>query len=335
LRSGVPDFWLHGGWLSILLSPLTALYATAVRLRRAAYRFGVLRAVRLPVPVIVVGNLFVGGSGKTPLVLWLVEELQRRGYRPGVVMRGYGSRRQDSPRLVDASASAEEVGDEALLVARRGQCPVAISARRPEAARLLADRFTVDVIVSDDGLQHYRLGRDIEIAVIDADRELGNGHCLPMGPLREPPSRLRSVDLVVYNGSGSGERPCRFELVPRAPRPVCPSESGPEPKAGGTVHAVAGIGNPDRFFATVKKMGFGVIPHPFPDHHRFRANDLRFGDSAPVLMTEKDAVKCTGLGVSGLWYVPVSLAPSEDLAVAVESLLTRIAAPMETAAGSE
>lgn len=285
---------------------MSLAFGALVLLRRHAYRLGWLRSARAGVPVIVVGNLVAGGSGKTPLVLWIVGFLSARGWRPGIVSRGYGAR-VDEPRGVDPSDRAQDVGDEPLLLAARGGCPVWVGADRVRAARALrAQHPHIDVLVLDDGLQHYRLARDVEIAVVDA-RGFGNGFLLPAGPLREPPSRLRSVDAVIAHGTSAvsgyamrlaGERLCRLDN-----RSECRDASE---FAGRRVHAVAGIGDPGRFFADLERLGLDVEPHAFPDHHPFCAGDLEFGDGAPVVMTEKDAVKCQLFARPNHWVLPVS-----------------------------
>lgn len=286
--------------------PLAVLYAGATGVRRGLYRHGWLRSVRLPVPVVVVGNISVGGTGKTPLVMALVEGLRDRGFAPGVVSRGYGGSAH-SPRLLDARPDPATVGDEPALIRLRTGAPVAIGADRPAAARLLLDRG-VDVIVSDDGLQHYRLARTVEICVVDGARRFGNGHLLPAGPLREPVARLAGVDFVVCNGGTpqAGEVPMRVDVhdVVSLGEPACTRPLGDF--AGMRVHAVAGIGNPDRFFAALRAWGIGVMEHPFPDHHRYVAGDLDFGDDRPVLMTGKDAVKCGALAARTCWSVPAT-----------------------------
>ena len=283
--------------------PLAALYGVVVAIRRGLYRFGGLRSVRLPCPVIVVGNITVGGTGKTPLTLALVEALRERGYRPGVVSRGYGGSRRE-PTLLNDMPSPTEVGDEPSLIRTNG-VPVATGRDRPAAAKLLLEAGC-NVLIADDGLQHYRLARDIEICVIDGNRRFGNARMLPAGPLREPMRRLQQVDFRVCNGGDphAGEVPMRLQggLV----RALSDGhEQAIERLSGTRVHAVAAIGHPQRFFASLVEQGLEVIPHPFPDHHAFTAMDLAFGDDLPVLMTEKDAVKCRAFAQPHWWSVPV------------------------------
>lgn len=286
--------------------PLAALFGMAGAIRRALYRRGWLQTVHLGVPVVVVGNLTVGGTGKTPLVIALVEDLRGRGFKPGVVSRGYGGS-ATSPRIIAAQPDPRVTGDEAALVRTRTGVPVAVGADRVGAARLL-EGHGVDVIVADDGLQHYALGRDIEICVIDGARRFGNGRLLPAGPLREPPARLGSVDFVVCNGGESTGTEVPMRLVARDAVALAePLRTQPLAAfAGARVHAVAGIGHPGRFFDSLRAAGVDVEAHPFPDHHTFTAEDLAFGDGLPVLMTEKDAVKCRGFACAGWWSLPVT-----------------------------
>lgn len=315
--------WYGSHPLSILLAPLSGLFCLAVAARRYAYRAGLLRSDKLPVPVIVIGNISVGGTGKTPLVIYLVEALREAGHRPGVVSRGYGGRAATWPQVVNADSDPALVGDEPVLIARRAGCPVAVAPRRAAAARRLLAEHGCDVIVCDDGLQHYALTRDLEIAVIDGVRRLGNGRCLPAGPLREPPARLRTVDMIVVNGAGSSDE-CGMQLTGTTAFPLRDSNGACElgEWRGRTVHGVAGIGNPERFFAHLRGQGLNVVEHPFPDHHRFNAADVRFADDLPVLMTEKDAVKCRAFAQPQLWYVPVTA----QLDAACEQQLQRLLA---------
>lgn len=296
--------WYRLSAVSLALAPLALLFGLAVRARRAAFRAGLLRAARLPVPVVVVGNLTVGGAGKTPLVLWLERELRRRGFHPGIVARGYGATTR-APAEVPKGGDPARYGDEPVLLAERAGSPVWIGADRVAAARaLLAAHPRCDVLILDDGLQHYALARDVEIAVED-ERGHGNGMLLPAGPLREPASR--PVDATVVNGAPPRPGAFAMRLVPAGlyalgepGRPVAVAEL-----AGKRVHAVAGIGNPARFFATLAAMGIAAEPHAFPDHHPYTAADLAFPGAEAIVMTEKDAVKCVRLGVAGLYALRV------------------------------
>lgn len=330
------------------LRALSGVFGAAVGLRRAAYASGLLVQQRVGRPVIVVGNITVGGSGKTPLVVWICEQLTALGARPGIVLRGYGgsAARAAAPLLVTRAVDAATAGDEAVLLAQRTGKPVVVCRNRVRAARRLLEEG-VDVIVADDGLQHLRLARDLELAVIDARRGLGNRRLLPAGPLREPPARLVHVDAVVVNGSdppiggGADTRglawlalppslPCLHmrlqgdRLAPLDGRdsPTPPGSGAVPPMAlarlaGHRVHAVAGIADPERFFLQLRAAGLELITHAFPDHHRYRREQLTFGDGLPVLMTEKDAVKCRSFGLIDAWYLPVaaSFPPEEDRAL--------------------
>lgn len=306
LADDLQDCWYGNRTSPWWARPLAALYGGAAATRRMMYRHGWLRSERLPVPVIVVGNIVAGGAGKTPLAIALVEALQARGRKPGVVSRGYGGS-ATVPRLLGAQPDPAVTGDEPALIKLRTGAPVAIGARRAEAARLLLHEG-VDVVIADDGLQHYALVRDIEICVIDGVRRFGNGRLLPAGPLREPESRLRDVDFVVCNGGGVRKDEVAMQLVlPDAvaltdPATRCPLAAF----SGHRVHAVAGIGHPPRFFDALRAVGIDVIEHPFPDHYRYMPVDLAFSGDLPVLMTEKDAVKCRAFAKDGWWSVPVA-----------------------------
>lgn len=283
--------------------PLSWLYGGLTALRRGLYRIGVLRAARLSVPVIVIGNISVGGTGKTPLTIALADALRERGYTPGVVSRGYGGT-QKEPLLLDAMPDPAQVGDEPCLIRASGT-PVAVGRDRPAAAALLIDAGC-NVVIADDGLQHYALARDVEICVIDGARRFGNSRLLPAGPLREPVSRLHQADFRVCNGGALAQGDIPMSLKGGIARALADDHAKPLADfAGQTVHAVAAIGHPLRFFASLRAQGIEVIEHPFPDHHLFTAGDLAFGDCKPVLMTEKDAVKCRPFAQAHWWTVPV------------------------------
>lgn len=300
--------WLH------LLRPASWLFS-----QLAQYKKRQTTVWDAPVPVVVVGNINVGGTGKTPLVAWIVEQLSAAGYKPGIVSRGYGGISDEYPLLVNGQTDPREAGDEAVLLARKTGCPVAVDPDRTAAAQFLISEEACDVIVSDDGLQHYALGRDAEIAVIDGERGLGNGLCLPAGPLREPPERLAEVDMVIVNGDSQldlGVPHLNMRVMVNSIEPLSDGGDLSEPN-NTTVHGVAGIGNPDRFFATLREMGYEVIEHRFADHHRFELTDLSFGDSLPVIMTEKDAVKCRQLLTDQIhgnfWYLDITVQPDEQV----------------------
>lgn len=314
MGASFPDrHWYRLSVLSLALWPASLLFRLLYALRRLAYRCGVLPTVRLPVAVIVVGNLVAGGTGKTPLVLWLAALLQQHGRKPGILSRGYrGS--AAGPMAVAADSPAELAGDEPLLLARAAGCPVWIGRDRAAAGRgLLAAHPECDVLILDDGLQHYRLARDIEIAVED-ERGAGNGLLLPAGPLRVPASRR--VDAWVVNSAPPGIHSPSFRMDLRGERfrrVAAPRDSVPVAAlAHKKLHAVAGIGNPKRFFDHLSRLGLTTVNHAFPDHYAYSAGDLDFGDCDALLMTEKDAVKCEAFA-RGHWYalqVEAELAPA-------------------------
>lgn len=320
--------WLSARWYDAGHRPgagwraLAALYG-----RIAARRAAAARPQRPPCPVLVVGNLTVGGTGKTPLTIALIERALAMGLRPGVVSRGYGGRPGVQPLRVTADTDATQSGDEPLLIARRTGVPVMVFPRRAEAAQALHATGEVDLIIADDGLQHYALGRDAEICVVDGARGLGNGQLLPAGPLREPASRLARCDLVVVNGEG--EAPAHPAVLRMRLR-----ITEAQPLAGGAarpladfrdrpVHAVAGIGHPERFFTALRAAGLEVIAHPFPDHHALTAADIDFGDGLPVLMTEKDAVKLPA-ALEGAWQVPAAAEFKGRSEACLDALLNRL-----------
>lgn len=313
MSARAPAHWSRRGAFAVLLFPISLLFTLLAASRRALYRAGVLRVERLPVPVIVVGNIAVGGSGKTPVVAWLVEALRAAGFRPGVVSRGYGGT-VESVGIVPADGDAAHFGDEPVLLARLTACPLAVGRDRPAAGRaLLAAHPEVDVLVSDDGLQHYALARDIEIIVVD-EHLMGNGWRLPAGPLREGVGRLAQADLVIAHGalsaalhSAAGKTPVvQMQLEGEMLERIDASERRPLAAfSGQRVHAVAGIGRPQRFFEQLAAAGLDVVPHAFPDHHAYVADDLIFEEMAPRILTAKDAVKCAPFAPSDTWVLPV------------------------------
>ncbi|MDR2000177.1 MAG: tetraacyldisaccharide 4'-kinase [Zoogloeaceae bacterium] len=299
--------------MAVLTVPLSWLFALIAALRRAFYRVGIFAAVRLPVPVIVVGNITVGGAGKTPLTIWLAEELRKRGRHAGVISRGYGGSATGT-REVGPDDDPAVTGDEPLLIRRRTGCPVFVGRDRVAAGRaLLAAHPETDVLLCDDGLQHYRLGRDVEIAVVDR-RGFQNGLMLPAGPLREPVSRLRTVDAVVAH-DWNGAADFRMTLVGERFKPLAKTgESALSAEfAGKRIHAVAGIGEPQRFFDHLAALGLRFEAHPFPDHHVYAAADLDFTGDV-ILTTEKDAVKFGVLARLPVWVLPVAATVTPDLA---------------------
>jgi tetraacyldisaccharide 4'-kinase len=313
----IAAYWQTINPLTLSLLPLAVLFYLLVQARRTLYRLGLLRAQRLPVPVIVIGNLSVGGSGKSPLVVWLARRLKAAGYRPGILSRGYGGRATHWPRAVGPDSDPRLVGDEPVMIARLSGCPLFVAPDRVAAGRALLAAHPCDLLIADDGLQHYRLARDLEMAVIDGERRHGNGLPLPAGPLREPLSRLRLVHWRVAKGRAlAGEVPMTYRLGSACS--LTRPESRPLASfAGGRVHAIAGIGHPAAFFSQLRGLGLDLMEHPFPDHHPFRADEIRFEDDNPVLMTHKDAVKCEALAGPQHWFVPLEAELPEAFAEAV------------------
>ena len=308
----VTNAWYAGAAWLWLLRPLEVVFRWVAGLRRCYWQRWPGRAWRAPVPVVVVGNITVGGTGKTPVVIALVEALQARGLRVGVVSRGHGAdRRASFPHQVGPGSLAWECGDEPLLIQQRTGAPCVVAPDRVAAVQALLQRAAVDLVLCDDGLQHYALQRDMEIAVVDAERGLGNGWCLPAGPLREPASRLRTVDRVLYRGGdapGSG-----VHYVVDGLHPLVAGADISPPAPGTRVLAMAGIGHPEQFFATLRALGYEVDARIFPDHHEFRPEDLVALRDAPLIMTEKDAVKCRPFASAGQWYLRISAVLPADL----------------------
>ncbi|OED41643.1 tetraacyldisaccharide 4'-kinase [Endozoicomonas sp. (ex Bugula neritina AB1)] len=309
-----------------MLLPLSGLFEFVAKCRKARY----LRKERWqsPVPVIVVGNISIGGTGKTPVVGALVRELQQRGYKPGIVSRGFGAKHVTYPISVTSDSDPSLVGDEPVMLACQLQVPLVVDSDRVQAAQYLLQQFDCDLIIADDGLQHYSLSRDIEVLVLDGERMLGNGLCLPAGPLREPPERMQTVDVVLINGNAQKPLPAAiqplndhsFYLQPDQLMPVNPEQQGLVP-SNTKVHAVAGIGNPERFFTTLSELGYKVVPHGYPDHHAFVAEDIQFDDMLPVLMTAKDAVKCQAFADRRHWYLPVTTCLPEEVLSQIMALI--------------
>ncbi|WP_077480661.1 tetraacyldisaccharide 4'-kinase [Salinivibrio sp. PR919] len=289
------------------LWPISKLFGAVARYRRQRYLSGKAPCYRAPVPVIVVGNIMIGGNGKTPFVVWLVEQLKAQGYRPGVVSRGYGGKSEQYPLLLSQTTSPRVAGDEPVLIARRTQVPVCVDPDRSAAVKRLLDEG-VNVVVTDDGMQHYRLDRDLEIVIVDGQRRFGNGHYIPLGPLREHTSRLATVDMVVNNGGEPHQGEWPMTLVPTEAVNLrsgqrCQVSILPE------VVAMAGIGHPPRFFATLQKMGVTPVhSEAVQDHQSLSAEalDSLAAKGQHLLMTEKDAVKYQGIAQDNWWYLPVA-----------------------------
>lgn len=311
---------------SYFLRGLSSIFNVIVKLRRYLYRSGYYKTTRIPVPVIVVGNLTVGGTGKTPFVIWLARYLTERGYHPGLISRGYGGSAPVYPQLVQCESDPSVVGDEALLLVQKTQSPVVVAPLRVKAAEYLLARYpAVNVIICDDGLQHYALARDIEIVVIDGERYFGNQYCLPAGPLREPLSRLNEVDYRVINQgiSGDGEYQMKLPMGDwvNLSDPSLNKHSIDFIRTGKVVHAVAGIGHPQRFFNALRDQGLNIVEHPFPDHYFFQENDFAPMGDEPIVMTEKDAVKCKKFAQANYWYCPVSAKVDDALGQSLEKRL--------------
>ncbi|KTD16029.1 tetraacyldisaccharide 4'-kinase [Legionella israelensis] len=306
--SHLDKLWYQKHPLRWLLWPLSMVYRGIVHARRWYYQLFADKPLKIP--VVVVGNLSVGGVGKTPLVIAIAKKLVGQGLKVGIVSRGYGARISRFPHLITAQDTAEQVGDEPLLIARKTDCPVVIAPKRNEAVSYLEANEDCDVILSDDGLQHYSMRRAVEIIVIDGTRGLGNGLCLPAGPLREPSSRLKSADYLVVN---EGHWPDAYPMHLK-PMPLVHIKTGEKyniEQFSEPVAAIAGIGNPQRFFFTLKQLGVRFSTYPFPDHYRFKPDDFKFTESS-IVMTEKDAVKCHHFAGDNMYYLPVEAELSED-----------------------
>jgi len=326
--------WITRHWqrttvISALLLPVSWIYCALVGLRYRLYRIGIIPSHRLSVPVVVVGNITVGGTGKTPMVIWLAQYLLKKGYHPGIVSRGYRGSLRVWPQKVTANSDPVVVGDEPVLLARHSGCPVVVDPNRVRGAKHLIESFQCSIIVSDDGMQHYALSRDIEIAIIDGDRRFGNGHCLPAGPLREPVTRLQRAHLSLINGRAGTKE---YAMTLRATGFCRLNEDVIEDVDNGffegkSVHAVAGIGNPARFFTQLRSMGIEVLEHPYADHHNYQPEDLQFNDNRPVIMTEKDAVKCRQFqslleqAPDRYWYLSVEAVPDNAIEELILNLL--------------
>ncbi|MDP3744642.1 MAG: tetraacyldisaccharide 4'-kinase [Methylotenera sp.] len=328
--------WLQEQWLKftfwhIFLMPLSWVFGMITTVRKRLYKNGWLKSVRLSVPVVIIGNINVGGTGKTPLVIWLAEQLQLAGYKPGIISRGYGGNAKQVTEVMTFS-NPFEVGDEPVLIATRTSCPVFVSANRIEAGRaLLATYPTCNIIISDDGLQHYRLQRDVEIVVYDSAKGFGNGALLPAGPLRESKNRLKTVDAVVSNGSVVNNellavKPIEMQLESTAFYNALDKciTSDAQVFLHQKVLAIAGIGNPDRFFKQLRLLGLDFQSRAYSDHYAFKAEDFSGTEADIVVMTEKDAVKCRSFARPNFWVLPVNAVIKNDLLVIILNKLNKL-----------
>ena len=328
--------WLQKQWFCksvwhLLLLPLAAIYLGLIHLRKLLYKLNVFKSYSLSVPVIVVGNISVGGTGKTPAVIYLAQQLKLAGYCPGIISRGYG-RSNSLVQAVSCGSSPDQVGDEPLLIAMRTACPVFVGNNRVAAGvALVKEHPEVNVIISDDGLQHYRLKRSLELAVVDADRGFGNGFLIPAGPLRETVARLSLVDAIVVNGNAEALKPVPNKNVfsMRLVGETFFSLDGKQKKSAAyfkkkKLAAVAGIGNPDRFFGHLRMMSLDFQSQAFPDHHLFCLEDFTPFKGKTILMTEKDAVKCQSFAVDDIWMLPVDAMIEPGLMKIILNKLTRI-----------
>jgi tetraacyldisaccharide 4'-kinase len=306
---------------NLLLLPLSAAFFILSRLRFYCYKFGVLKVYHSNIPVIVVGNVTVGGSGKTPIVIALCRYFEKQSKRVGVVSRGYGGEYKQNILLVTGSTKPSECGDEPALIVSETKAKVVVARKRSLAVQYLNEHNLVDIIISDDGLQHYAMGREIEIAVVDAVDELGNGLLLPAGPLRELPSRLASVDIVINNGGGVDAKISSHLMAKKFINAVTGEEKSLDSFKATRCYGVAGIAKPERFFATLEGLGVDVVQKPFSDHHPFSDKDLNFDEDHPILMTSKDCVKCSSFATSQMWYLVVNAELSDDFYQQLESKL--------------
>lgn len=320
----VDKLW-YKQWVLWPLVPFSTLFSLIVACRRKCYQLGLMARHKPKVPVIVIGNLTVGGTGKTPLVIHIAQLLADQGLKPGILHSGYKGN-LSKPTLVHSNSNPSEVGDEALLLARQSHCPVVAYSDRVKGLEFLIEHEKIDIVLCDDGLQHYALKRHIEIAVIDGLRRFGNGYCLPAGPLREPTKRLMEVDLCITNGGTpeANEYAMDYQVAPLYqainPEEKCDLSSF----SGQTVHAVAGIGNPKRFFSLLEQFDIRVIAVPYPDHHAFQSKDIHFDDTLPVFMTEKDFVKCRSFVGPQHWVVPISPQVSQGFDEKLLSLVKEV-----------
>ncbi|MFT5136718.1 MAG: tetraacyldisaccharide 4'-kinase [Arenicella sp.] len=321
--------WNKADSLTIALWPFSILYRGLFFLKKTSYQIGLAKSYRAPVPVVVVGNITVGGTGKTPLVVYLIELLREYGYRPGVISRGYAGESSSYPVSVDGDTAVAICGDEPAMIVQRTNVPMVIGPNRRDDIELLLQNFDINVVISDDGLQHFELQRDIDICLQDATSQQENTHLLPAGPYREPKSKLDHFDLLVHHVSAGSltDKPYSMNLLPQTVKALSSSNTNSFDASNG-VHAVAGIGNPQRFFDTCRQLGWNISEHAFEDHYAFVASDLEFSDDLPIVMTEKDAVKCQEFNNNCLWYLPVDVNISKEFSRRFKVLLESIHQPV-------
>ena len=325
LETLIEKVWYSKNIFSLLLSPLSLIYISIIYLRYTLYQLGLISITKINVPTIVIGNIVAGGTGKTPLVIWLAKHFKDKGFLPGIVSRGYGGTYLSNIELVKPTSNPLLVGDEPVIIARNTNCPVVVAKKRAKGAKELVEKYNCNIILSDDGMQHYSLARDIEIAVIDGQRRFGNNYCFPAGPLREPKSRIFKADLIVskYNA-----RTCEHKMDYTYHQLVSLNElSKTIPISdlhGMTVHAIAGINNPDHFFSYIRSHKLELIIHKLPDHYSYTEDDVKFDDNFPVVMTEKDAVKCLNYSSDKHWYIPISAELSKSFVCDLDKLMGKI-----------
>ena len=321
----IEKVWYSKNIFSLLLSPLSLIYISIIYLRYTLYQLGLISITKINVPTIVIGNIVAGGTGKTPLVIWLAKYLKSKGFLPGIVSRGYGGTYLSNIELVKPTSNPLLVGDEPVIIARNTNCPVVVAKKRAKGAKELVEKYNCNIILCDDGMQHYSLARDIEIAVIDGQRRFGNNYCFPAGPLREPKSRIFKADLIVskYNA-----RTCEHKMDYTYHQLVSLNElSKTIPISdlhGMTVHTIVGINNPDHFFSYLRSHKLELIIHKFPDHYSYTEDDVKFDDNFPVVMTEKDAVKCLNYSSDKHWYIPISAELSKSFVCDLDKLMGKI-----------
>jgi len=323
LNQLLTNSWRRPNLLTFLLYPFSWIYCLMIRLHRLLYQIGILSTHKVPVPVIVVGNLTVGGSGKTPLVIHLVEALRMAGYSPGVVSRGYAGKADQYPLRVTQVTSVEDSGDEPAMIVQRTGVPMVVGPKRRENIEFLLARENCNIVICDDGLQHWALHQDVKICIIDKTLDEQNQYMLPAGPYRESPGNSARMDIVVEHVRQEipAGQALQMVLETKPVQPVLSTPHIPEFDYQQSVHAVAGIGKPQRFFDTCRSLGLNLIQHAFPDHHYFSQDDISFDDDLNVLMTEKDAIKCRQIANQKHWFLPVDAKLNQDIAAAITALL--------------